>query len=228
MSAIRLLALILLCTILLGACDRSDLIRVRLLSPIGETKKDHAIYSDLTKVSTSKTTSANPKTSGGSLLFLFKSIGLGYTTLTTQIEKEARTTAGDDLILKEKTTLVTNFTDLAFGIGENYSFMWGAGVLTGGEQERYVAYTDKETKKLWVDNDLVGHSLFFALGHHGSGFETLLGYRMNFIKSKFDDSGTKIPSHMGKSPAIRKVVSYESSVIRLTTSQVQLGIGVTF
>ncbi|MBL4737880.1 MAG: hypothetical protein JKZ01_07645, partial [SAR324 cluster bacterium] len=65
MSAIRLLALILLCTILLGACGRSDLIRVRLLSPIGETKKDHAIYSDLTLVSTSKTTSADPKTSGG-------------------------------------------------------------------------------------------------------------------------------------------------------------------
>ena len=221
MSAIRLLALILLCTILLGACGRSDLIRVRLLSPIGETKKDHAIYSDLTKVSTSKTTSANPKTSGGSLLFLFKSIGLGYTTVTTKMEKTSTK-------LKETTTLKTNFADLAFGIGENYSFMWGAGVLTGGEQERYVAYTDKETKKLLTDNYLGGHSLFFALGHHGSGFETLLGYRVNFIKSKLDDSGTKIPSYMGKSPATGKDVSYESTNISLTTAQVQLGIGVTF
>ena len=85
MSAIRLLALILLCTILLGACGRSDLIRVRLLSPTVETKKDHAIYSNLTSVSTSKTTSADPKTSGGSLYLLLKSIGLGYTILTLSL-----------------------------------------------------------------------------------------------------------------------------------------------
>ena len=70
--------------------------------------------------------------------------------------------------------------------------------------------------------------MFFALGHHGSGFETLLGYRVNFIKSKLDDSGTKIPSYMGKSPATGKDVSYESTNISLTTAQVQLGIGVTF
>ena len=219
MSVLRFLTLILLFTTLLGACGRSDLIRIRLLAPVSEAKKDHSILTDTTESSTPTYTNTS---SGGSIYFLLKSIGLGYTTITTNFEKTGAK-------LTETTTLKTNFADLAFGIGENYSFMWGAGVLTGGEQERYVAYTDKETKKLRIDNYLGGHSLFFALGHHGSGFETLLGYRVNFIKSKLDDSsGTKIPSYMGKSPATGKDVSYESTNISLTTAQVQLGIGVTF
>ena len=218
MSVLRFLTLIILFTTLLGACGRSDLIRIRLLAPVSEAKKDHSI---LTATNESSTPIYTNTSSGGSIYFLLKSIGLGYTTVTTNFEKTGTN-------LKETTTLKTNFADLAFGIGENYSFMWGAGVLTGGEQERYVAYTDKETKKLLIDNYLGGHSLFFALGHHGSGFETLLGYRVNFIKSKLDDSGTKIPSYMGKSPATGKDVSYESTNISLTTAQVQLGIGVTF
>ena len=79
-----------------------------------------------------------------------------------------------------------------------------------------------------MNNYLGGHSLFFVLGHHGFGFETLLGYRMNFIKSEFDDSGTNIPTnYMAKSPT-DKEVSYESNKISLTTAQVQLGIGFTF
>ena len=218
MSVLRFLALIIFITTTFGACGRSDLIRIRLLAPVSEAKKDHSI---LTATNESSTPIYTNTSSGGSIYFLLKSIGLGYTTVTTNFEKTGKN-------LKETTTLKTNFADVAFGIGENYSFMWGAGVLTGGEQERYVAYTDKETKKLSIDNYLGGHSLFFALGHHGSGFETLLGYRVNFIKSKLDDSGTKIPSYMGKSPATGKDVSYESTNISLTTAQVQLGIGVTF
>ena len=185
MSAIRLLALILLCTILLGACGRSDLIRVRLLSPISETKKDHAIYSDLTPVSTSRTTSADPKTSGGSLYFLFKSIGLGYTTVTTNFEKTS-------LKLKVTTTLKTNFADVAFGIGENYTFMWGAGVLSRGKRETSLEYGGLTPFKP-EHNYLGGHSKFFVLGHHGFGFETLLGYRRNFIKAEFEESNPPLP-----------------------------------
>ena len=210
MSVLRFLALIIFITTTFGACGRSDLIRIRLLAPVSEAKKDHSI---LTATNESSTPIYTNTSSGGSIYFLLKSIGLGYTTITTNFEKTGAK-------LTETTTLKTNFADLAFGIGENYSFMWGAGVLTGGEQERYVAYTDKETKKLWIDNYLGGHSLFFALGHHGSGFETLLGYRVNFIKSKLDDSGTKIPSYMGKSPATGKDVSYESTNMSLTTAQV--------
>ena len=225
MSAIRLLALILLCTILLGACGRSDLIRVRLLSPISETKKDHAIYSDLTSVSTSKTTSADPKTSGGSLYFLFKSIGLGYTTLTTQIEKEVRGTERDTLILKEKTTLVTNFTELAFGIGENYSFMWGAGVLAGGKLDTSLSYGSdySETDETINHKYLSGHSIFLVVGHHGYGFETLLGFRTNYIKAEIEDSGSS-----AKTLKTKAKLNYESTGIRITTNQLQLGIGVTF
>ena len=226
MSALRFSSLIILFPILFAACGRSDLIRVRLLSPISETKKDHSIFSNLTSVSTSKTTSADPKTSGGSLYFLFKSIGLGYTTLTTIIEKEARSTTGDTLILKEKTTLVTNFTDLAFGIGENYSFMWGAGVLAGGKLDTSLSYgnvysgaTDETIKHKYLS----GHSIFLVVGHHGYGFETLLGFRTNYIKAEIEDSGSS-----AKTLKTETSLNYESTGIRITTNQLQLGIGVTF
>ena len=198
------------------ACGRSDLIRLRILAPVVETKKDHSILTDTQESSTSSYTNTS---NGGSLYFLLKSIGLGYTTVTTKFEKTGTN-------LKETTTLKTNFYDLAFGLGENYSFMWGAGVLSGLEHERYLEYTDKGKDQLLVNSDPVGHSLFFMLAHHGFGFETLLGYRMNFIKTEFYDSN--IPSHMGKIPATGKDVSYEDTNISITTSQVQLGIGVTF
>ena len=225
MSALRFSSLIILFPILFAACGRSDLIRIRLLSPISETKKDHSIFSNLTSVSTSKTTSADPKTSGGSLYFLFKSIGLGYTKLTTIIEKEARSTTGDTLILKEKTTLVTNFTDLAFGIGENYSFMWGAGVLAGGSKldtslnYGYNGEPDETLKHKYLS----GHSLFLVLGHHGYGFETLLGFRTNSIKAEIEDSGSS-----AKTLKTEAKLNYESTGIRITTNQLQLGIGFTF
>ena len=208
--------LILFVVVFFCACGRSDLIRLRMLAPVVEAKKDHSILTDTKESSTPSYTNTS---NGGSLYFLLKSIGLGYTTVTTKFEKTGTN-------LKETTTLKTNFYDLAFGLGENYSFMWGAGVLSGLEHERYLEYTDKGKDQLLVNSDPVGHSLFFMLGHHGFGFETLLGYRMNFIKTEFYDSN--IPSHMGKSPAAGKEVSYEDTNISMTTSQVLLGIGVTF
>ena len=208
--------LIFFSAVLFCACGRSDLIRIRMLAPVVEAKKDHSILTDTKESSTPSYTNTS---NGGSLYFLLKSIGLGYTTVTTKFEKTGTN-------LKETTTLKTNFYDLAFGLGENYSFMWGAGVLSGLEHERELEYTGEGNSQLLVNSDPVGHSLFFMLAHHGFGFETLLGYRMNFIKTEFYDSN--IPSHMGKSPAAGKDVSYEDTNISITTSQVQLGIGVTF
>ena len=208
--------LIVFSAVLFSACGRSDLIRLRMLAPVVETKKDHSILTDTQESSTSSYTNTS---NGGSLYFLLKSIGLGYTTVTTKFEKIGTN-------LKETTTLKTNFYDLAFGLGENYSFMWGAGVLSGLEQERYLEYTDKGKDKLLVNSDPVGHSLFFMLAHHGFGFETLLGYRINFIKTEFYDSN--IPSHIGRSGVTEKEVSYDDTKINITTSQVQLGIGFTF
>jgi len=218
MSTLRFLPVILLFPILFAACGRSELIRIRMLAPVTEDKKDHAIFTDTESLSFTPT--ITNKNGGGSLYFLFKSIGLGYTTITTKMEKTYEK-------LTEETTLVTNFADVAFGIGENYSFMWGAGILTGGERITTLDYDNNVPFKL-TNNYLGGHSLFFVLGHHGFGFETLLGYRMNFIKSEFDDSGTNIPTnYMAKSPT-DKEVSYESNKISLTTAQLQLGIGFTF
>ena len=206
--------LIFFSAVLFCACGRSDLIRLRMLVPVIEAKKDHSILTDTKESSTPSYTNTS---NGSSLYFLLKSVGLGYTTVTTKFEKTGTN-------LKETTTLKTNFYDLAFGLGENYSFMWGAGVLSGSEHEMYLEYTDKGKEQLLVNSDPVGHSLFFMLAHHGFGFETLLGYRMNFIKTEFYDSN--IPTeYMGKSG---KDVSYEDTNISITTAQVQLGIGVTF
>jgi hypothetical protein len=211
MSALRFSSLIILFPILFAACGRSELIRIRMLAPVTEDKKDYAIFTDTKSTSTPVIIN---KQIGGSLYFLFKSIGLGYTTITTKMEKT-------DTNLKEETTLVTNFTDVAFGIGENYSFMWGAGVLSGGKRE--TSLQDGSNTFYPKNNYLGGHSIFFVLGHHGFGFETLLGYRTNFIKAEFEESD--LPDTVGKTS---EDFTYESNKISLTTSQVQLGIGFTF
>ena len=213
MSALRFSSLIILFPILFAACGRSELIRIRMLAPVTEDKKDYAIFTD--SESTATPVIIN-KQIGGSLYFLFKSIGLGYTTITTKMEKMTDTTH------TEKTTLVTNFTDVAFGIGENYSFMWGAGVLSGGKRETSLEYGGSAPFNP-KNNYLGGHSIFFVLGHHGFGFETLLGYRTNFIKAEFEESN--LPSTVGKTG---KEFTYESNKLSFTTSQVQLGIGFTF
>ena len=213
MSALRFSSLIILFPILFAACGRSELIRIRMLAPVTEDKKDYAIFTDTESTITPVIIN---KQNGGSLYFLFKSIGLGYTTITTKMEKMTDTTH------TEKTTLVTNFTDVAFGIGENYSFMWGAGVLSGGKRETSLEY-DGSAPFNPKNNYLGGHSIFFVLGHHGFGFETLLGYRTNFIKAEFEEIG--LPSTVGKTD---EDFTYESNKIYLTTSQVQLGIGFTF
>jgi len=87
MSALRFSSLIILFPILFAACGRSELIRIRMLAPVTEDKKDYAIFTDTN--SSSKPTIIN-KQIGGSLYFLFKSIGLGYTTITTKMEKTDR------------------------------------------------------------------------------------------------------------------------------------------
>ena len=84
------------------ACGRSDLIRIRMLAPVVEAKKDHSILTDTKESSTPSYTNTSI---GGSLYFLLKSIGLGYTTVTTKFEKTGTT----GINLKETTTLNTNF-----------------------------------------------------------------------------------------------------------------------
>ena len=220
MSALRFSSLIILFPILFAACGRSELIRIRMLAPVTEDKKDYAIFTDTTSSSSFTPTITN-KNVGGSLYFLFKSIGLGYTTITTKMEKTG--TNFNKKTITEKTTLVTNFTDVAFGLGENYSFMWGAGVLSGGKRETSLEYGGSAPFNP-KNNYLGGHSIFFVPGHHGFGFETLLGYRTNFIKAEFEESNLPL-SKVGKTG---KDFTYESNKLSVTTSQVQLGIGFTF
>ena len=84
MSALRFSSLIILFPILFAACGRSELIRIRMLAPVTEDKKDYAIFTDTESTATPVIIN---KQIGGSLYFLFKSIGLGYTTITTKMEK---------------------------------------------------------------------------------------------------------------------------------------------
>jgi hypothetical protein len=225
MSALRLAVLLIIFQILFAACGRSDLIRIRLLSPVSETKKDHSIFTDESLSSSEKEiTVADPKTSGGGVYLLFKSIGLGYTTLTTKIENGISNSSSNALFLKEKSTLVTNFADLAFGIGENYTLMWGAGVLSGGKLDTTLNYGyTGATDETLQHKELSGHSMFLVLGHHGSGFETLLGFRTNYIKAELEDSLSSATTLKTASS-----ISYERTGLRFTTNQLQLGIGVTF
>ena len=225
MSALRLTVLLIIFQILFAACGRSDLIRIRLLSPVSETKKDHSIFTDESLSSSKKEiTVADPKTSGGGVYLLFKSIGLGYTTLTTKIENGISNSSSNALLLKEKSTLVTNFADLAFGIGENYTLMWGAGVLSGGKLDTTLNYGyTGATDETLQHKELSGYSMFLVLGHHGSGFETLLGFRTNYIKAELEDSLSSATTLKTASS-----ISYERTGLRFTTNQLQLGIGVTF
>ena len=225
MSALRLTVMIIIYPMIFAACGRSELIRIRLLSPVSETKKDHSIFTDESQSASEKEiTVASPKTSGGGVYFLFKSIGLGYTTLTTKIENEISNSSSNTLLLKEESTLVTNFADLAFSIGENYTLMWGAGVLSGGKLDTTLNYGyNGATGETLQHKELSGHSMFLVLGHHGSGFETLLGFRTNYIKAELEDS-------LSSAITLKKAssISYERTGLRFTTNQVQLGIGVTF
>ena len=225
MSIFRVFTHLVLITIIIGGCGKSELIRIRMLTPVSETKKDYTVFNDTSLSSNAKKlTVVEPKSSGVSLYLLLKSFGIGYSKITTTIEKETTKSSDSSLLLKEKTKLDTNFADVDFGIGENYTLMWGAGIPVGGNLESQLNYgytgTTDETIK---SETIAGHSAFFVLGHHGFGFETLLGFRTNFIKVALKDSLTSAKTLKNTSK-----IEYENNGLLLTTNQVQLGIGFTF
>ena len=113
------------------SCGRTDMIRIRIMAPVTEKKQDLSLLSD--NLSTSpKVTLTDPKTSGASIYLMLGSIGFGSTSLNTTLEKETRSKSNDALLLKETTSINARFNDLAFVIGEDYSFMWGFGAFGGG------------------------------------------------------------------------------------------------
>jgi len=225
MSTFRIFTQLILFATIIGGCGKSELIRFRMLSPVSETKKDHTVFKEISLSSNSKKlTVAEPKTSGGSLYLLLKSFGIGFSKITTKIEKQVFKSSDSSLLLTEKTTLDTNFADIVFGIGENYTFMWGAGIPLGGDLESQLNYGYSGAKDETIKSENVaGHSAFFVLGHHGFGFETLLGFRTNFIKVALKDSMSSAKTLKNGSK-----IKYENNGILITTNQIQLGIGFTF
>ena len=211
--------------ILISGCGRSELVRIRILTPVSESKKDYSVFEDKSLSSNAKSeVVAEPKSSGGSLYLLLKSFGLGYSKISTKIEKQINKSSDSSLVIKEKTKLDINFSDVVFGIGENYTLMWGTGIPVGGSFESQLNYGySGVTDEIVKSESVSGHSAFFVLGHHGFGFETLLGFRTNFLKVALKDSqsSAKTLKSQGK-------IHYEKNGVLITTNQVQLGIGFTF
>ncbi len=225
MTFLKVSLFVIFAAILISGCGRSELVRIRILSPVSESKKDYSVFEDKSLSSNAKSVLVSePKSSGGSLYLLLKSFGLGYSKISTKIEKQINKFSDSSLVIKEKTKLDINFSDVVFGIGENYTFMWGAGVPVGGDLETNLNYGySGATDEIVKSSSISGHSAFFILGHHGFGFETLLGYRTNFIKVALDDSTSSAKTLKNAS-----AISYKNNGLLITTNQVQLGIGFTF
>ena len=114
--------LFLVLILLTVSCGRTDMIRIRIMAPVTEKKQDLSLLSD--NLSTSpKVTLTDPKTSGASIYLMLGSIGFGSTSLNTTLEKETRSKSNDALMLKETTSINARFNDLAFVVGEDYTFM---------------------------------------------------------------------------------------------------------
>lgn len=200
------------------------MIRVRFLSPLSEDKKDHSLMTNKQSTGTAKETPQDPVTSGGSLHLMLGSIGFGSTYLTTKVEKETRSKTNDSLLLKETTTITTQFNDIAFVLGEDYTFAWGLGAFGGGSLKTQAQYGYSGASDETLESNYVGgHSTFVVLGHHGSGFETLLGMRWNDIKAELSASGSS-----AETLNTAGTIAFDDKGIRFKTTQVQLGIGFTF
>ncbi len=210
---------------MLGACGRSELFRIRLLAPVTEKQQDFTLLTNQSKDNvTTKETLKVPVTSGGSLYLVFGTLGLGNTSLVTKIEKETRSKTNDTLVLRETTTITGRFNDLAFVLGENYTLMWGFGALGGGSLQTKAEYGYSGAVDETLESSfLKGDSSFIVLGHHGSGFETLLGMRMNRFKAELASTGTS-----AETLDAAKTIELKDKEISIETTQVQLGIGVTF
>ena len=209
------------------SCGRTDMIRIRIMAPVTEKKQDLSLLSD--NLSTSpKVTLSDPKTSGASIYLMLGSIGFGTTSLNTTLEKETRSKSNDAQLLKETTSINARFNDLAFVIGEDYTFMWGFGAFGGGSVQTKLDYGStggysSATDETLESDYLGGHSTFIILGHHGSGFETLLGYRTNEIKAEMKSTGTSARTLHNNG-----TIELKDKGIHLKTSQVTLGFGFTF
>ena len=165
-----------------------------------------------------------PVSNGSSLYLFFGTLGLGKTSLVTKVEKETRSKTNDTLVLRETTTIIGRFNDLAFVLGENYTLMWGFGVLGGGSLQTKAEYGYNGVADETLESSfLKGDCSFFVLGHHGSGFETLLGMRMNRFKAELASTGTS-----AETLKAAKIIELKDKEISIETTQVQLGIGLTF
>ena len=79
-----------------------------------------------------KDTLKDPTTNGGSLFLVFGGIGFSDTSLMSQVEKETCNKTDHSLLIKESKTIMIQFNDLDFMLGEDYTIFGGDGVLGSG------------------------------------------------------------------------------------------------
>ena len=100
----------------------------------------------------------------------------------------------------------------------------GLGALVGGSLQTKAEYGYSGAADETLESSfLKGDSSFIVLGHHGSGFETLLGMRMNRFKAELASTGTS-----AETLDATKIMELKDRDISIETTQVQLGIGLTF
>jgi hypothetical protein len=211
--------------LMLGACSRSNLVRIRAtLSGMEQGKAEQQVAED--RATSGATLSADrAKTDGMGLHLVAKGIMLGGSTLTTTFA--GTTSTGSTTLIQEKSTLKTSFTEAGFVIGEDFTWGFGVGMASGGTMETELTYgssygANAGTETLQADK-VSGTSSFFMLGHHGSNFETVFGLRWNSIKVHYKDWDPSLTNTLVQAQTLEA-----SPSTNLHTTQAVIGIGFVF
>ncbi len=172
--------------LVISGCSRSNLVRIRAtMSGLEQGKAEQLAATDIATAG-AQLDATPAKSEGLGLHLVTRGILLGGSTLTTTFEGE--TSSGSTSLIKETSTLKANFTEAGFVIGENFSWGFGVGAISGGTLETQLDYgysgSGSETLK---SSDVSGTSSFFMLGHHGFGFETVFGLRWSVINAHYSN-----------------------------------------
>ena len=193
-----------------GAVDAAHAIdaRLRFYWPVSETHDLDLEEGD----SSVKLESDEAETSRIGLHFIFGSgIGIGVSSLTTSFDYQYKTTsdltvrtidtsgttststlAGGTTLIEDSVTITSNFLDLSYTFGEEFTVEIGAGGLVSGSGElkrefgsdfRNV-FTSLTNTTFGLDS-ISGSAGFINLGWTLSSLELLVGFRENTVTAKF-------------------------------------------
>ncbi len=208
--------------LIISGCSRSNLVRVRAtMSGMEQGKAEQLAAQDIATAGT-QLDAQSAQSEGFGLHLVTRGILLGGSTLTTTFEGE--TSSGSTSLIRETSTLKANFTEVGFVIGENFTWGFGVGAISGGTLETQLDYgysgSGSETLK---SSDVGGTSSFFMLGHHGFGFETVFGLRWSVINAHYADWDSSLSESLRASRTIEM-----SPDPKFQTTTAFLGLGFVF